>query len=157
MIDLRRILVPIDFSKHSHKALTYAASFAEKFAAEIHLLHVLQDLAVFYPDPISASTPALPPADQLTTATRTALDRLIQENKLQDLHVKTEARQGTPYQEIAEYAREHEIDLIIMGTHGRTGLVHLLLGSITEKVIRWAPCPVLTVRDPEHEFVRTDH
>ena len=153
MIDLHRILVPIDFSKHSHKALIYAASFAEKFAAELHLLHILQDYAVFFPDPIAASAPALPPADQLTTAARTALDRLVQENKLQALRTQTEVRQGTPYQEIADYAREKEIDLIVMGTHGRTGLVHLLLGSITEKVIRWAPCPVLTVRDPEHEFV----
>jgi universal stress protein A len=154
MIDLHRILVPTDFSKHSHNALTYAASFAEKFGAEIHLLHVVQDFAVFFPDPIAAGAPGFPPADHLTAAVRAALDRTVREHKqLQHLRVHAEAREGTPYHEIVAYARENDIDLIIMGTHGRTGLAHLLLGSVAEKVIRRAPCPVLTVRDPEHEFV----
>jgi nucleotide-binding universal stress UspA family protein len=153
MIDLRRILVPTDFSKHSHTALTYAASFAEKFGAEIHLLHVVQDFAVFFPDPIAAGSAAFPPTGQLTAAVRAALDRTVAEHKLQNLRVHAEAREGAPYHEIVAYAREHEIDLIIMGTHGRTGLAHLLLGSVAEKVVRRAPCPVLTVRDPEHEFV----
>jgi nucleotide-binding universal stress UspA family protein len=81
------------------------------------------------------------------------MDRLIQENKLQQLHVLKEIREGSPFYEIIRYAKERDIDLIVMGTHGRSGLVHVLLGSVTEKVVRKAPCPVLTVRHPEHEFV----
>jgi nucleotide-binding universal stress UspA family protein len=72
---------------------------------------------------------------------------------LQNLCVQQEVRVGTPFYEIVRYAREMKIDLIVMGTHGHTGLVHVLLGSVTEKVVRKAPCPVLTVRHPEHEFV----
>src|SRR5262245_17061341 len=121
MIDLHRILVPTDFSKHSQTALTYAVSFAEKFGAEIHLLHVVQDFAILLPDAVAAGPPALPNLAQLSTAVRAALDRIIQENKLQHLRVVAEAREGTPYHEIVTYAREKDIDLIIMGTHGRTG------------------------------------
>ncbi|MCI0457235.1 MAG: universal stress protein, partial [Gemmataceae bacterium] len=153
-IDLHRILVPTDFSKHSQTALKYAVALAEKFGAEIHLLHVVQDFAVFLPDAVTAGPPVLPPVDQLTAAVRDALARVIRENKLEPLPIHSEAREGTPYHEIIAFAQEKDIDLIIMGTHGRGGLAHLLLGSVTEKVVRKAPCPVLTVRDPEHEFVR---
>jgi nucleotide-binding universal stress UspA family protein len=153
MIDLRRILVPTDFSKHSQRALIYAAALAEKFGAEIFLLHVVQDFAVFLPDLVTATPPALPPRDQLTSAVREALERTVRENHVEGLRLHPEAREGTPYHEIVTFAREKEIDLVVMGTHGRTGLAHLLLGSVTERVVRRSPCPVLTVRDPEHEFV----
>jgi universal stress protein A len=153
MIDLHRILIPTDFSKHSQNALAYAVAFAEKFGAELHLLHVVQDLAMFLPDGVTAGPPLLPPVDQLTAAVRVALDRAIEENHLQHLPVQTHVREGTPFYEIIRFAKEMNIDLIVMGTHGRSGLVHVLLGSVTEKVVRKAPCPVLTVRHPEHEFV----
>lgn len=155
MIDLHRILVPTDFSKHSQNALTYAVAFAEKFGAEIYLLHVVQDLALFIPEAVTAGPPLVPPVDQLTAAVRTALARVITENQLQRLTVHPEVREGTPFYEIVRFAQEKEIDLIVMGTHGRGGLAHVLLGSVTEKVVRKAPCPVLTVRDPEHEFVHS--
>jgi nucleotide-binding universal stress UspA family protein len=153
MIDLRRILVPTDFSKYSQAALTYATSFAEKFGAELHLLHVVQDLALFIPDAITVTPPITPPVEQLTAAVRGALDRVIQENQLQRLSVHPQVREGTPFHEIIRFARDQNIDLIVMGTHGHSGLAHVLLGSVTEKVVRKAPCPVLTVRHPEHEFV----
>jgi nucleotide-binding universal stress UspA family protein len=152
MIDLHRILVPIDFSKHSQNAVKYAAAFAEKFAAELHLLHVVQDLSLFVPDVISGTPPLLPPADQMVAAVRESLDRLAQE-QLAKLTVHRDVREGTPFYEIIAYAREKDIDLIVMGTHGRGLLAHMLMGSVAEKVVRKAPCPVLTVRDPEHEFV----
>jgi nucleotide-binding universal stress UspA family protein len=153
MIDLHRILVPFDFSKHSENALTYAVAFAEKFGAELHLLHVVQDLSMFLPDVVTAGPPLVPPVDQLTGASRAALDRVIDQNDLKRLSVHAEVREGTPFHEIIRSAREKDIDLIVMGTHGRSGLAHVLLGSVTEKVVRKAPCPVLTVRHPEHEFV----
>jgi nucleotide-binding universal stress UspA family protein len=153
MIDLRRILVPTDFSKHSENALKYAVAFAEKFGAELHLLHVVQDLALFVPDAVGGTPPVVPPVDQLTAAVREALQRLIRDNGLERLRVCPEVREGTPFYEIIRCAREKDVDLIVMGTHGRSGLAHVLLGSVSEKVVRKAPCPVLTVRHPEHEFI----
>jgi nucleotide-binding universal stress UspA family protein len=153
MIDLHRILVPTDFSKHSRNALAYATAFAEKFGAELYLLHVVQDLALFIPEAVSVAPPIAPPVDQLTAAVREALDREVRDNGLGRFTVHPEVREGTPFYEIIRFAREEGIDLIIMGTHGRGGLAHVLLGSVTEKVVRKAPCPVLTVRHPEHEFV----
>jgi nucleotide-binding universal stress UspA family protein len=153
MIDLHRILVPTDFSKHSQNALKYAIAFSEKFGAELYLLHVVQDLALFIPDAVTVSPPLSPPLDQLTAAVRAALERLIDENKLRGKPVHTIVREGTPFYEIIQVAKDSSIDLIVMGTHGHTGLVHMLMGSVTEKVVRKSPCPVLTVRHPEHEFV----
>ncbi len=153
MIDLHRILIPTDFSKFSQVALNYASAFAEKFAAELYLLHVIQDLAVFIPDMITVAPPPVPTVEQMTKAVQEAFDRLIKDNRLERFQIHRDVREGTPFYEIVRYAKEQNIDLIIMGTHGHTGLTHMLLGSVTEKVVRKAPCPVLTVRHPEHEFV----
>jgi nucleotide-binding universal stress UspA family protein len=153
MIDLRRILVPTDFSKHSENALAYAAAFAEKFDAELYLLHVVQDLALFVPEAVAVAPPAVPAVEQLTAAVREALDRTIDSHQLRRFTVHAEVREGSPFYEVVRFAKEQEIDLVIMGTHGRTGLIHVLLGSVAEKVVRKSPCPVLTVRHPEHEFV----
>lgn len=153
MIDLKRILVPTDFSKYSQSALTYAAAFAEKFNAELYLLHVVQDLALYVPDMIGVAPPATPSVDQLSNAALEALQRVIQSSHLDRFTVHTAVREGTPFAEVIRFAKETDIDLIVMGTHGHTGLAHMLLGSVTEKVVRKSPCPVLTVRHPEHEFV----
>lgn len=153
MIDLHRILVPTDFSKHSENALAYASAFAEKFNAELYLLHVVQDLALFVPEAVTAAPPITPPVEQLTAAVREALTRVIDNHNLRRFNVHAEVREGSPFYEIVRFAKDLDIDLIIMGTHGRAGLVHVLLGSVAEKVVRKAPCPVLTVRHPEHEFV----
>jgi len=153
MIDLQRILVPTDFSKSSENALLYAAAFVEKFGAQLYLLHVVQDLTWFIPEAILVAPAAIPPAEQFHTAALTALERVIKDLNLPGNKAKAEVRQGAPFQAIIEFAREQNIDLIVMGTHGHTGLAHILLGSTAERVVRKAPCPVLTVRHPEHEFV----
>src|SRR5262245_55859864 len=153
MIEIRRILVPTDFSSHSQNALRYAAALAEKFGSRICLLHVVQDLAVFIPDMITVAPPILPAPEQMTSAVQDAFERLVKENRLEHLTVEREVREGNPFAEIVRFAREQNVDLIVMGTHGHTGLAHMLLGSVTEKVVRKASCPVLTVRHPEHEFV----
>jgi nucleotide-binding universal stress UspA family protein len=154
MIDLKRILLPTDFSKFSQAAIKYAAAFAEKFGAEIHLLHVVQNVAVFIPDMVNVMPPVMPTLEQMSGPIKEAMGKLIAEHGLERLTIHQEIREGTPFYEIIQLAKEKQIDLIIMGTHGHSGLTHVLLGSVSEKVVRKAPCPVLTVRHPEHEFVR---
>jgi nucleotide-binding universal stress UspA family protein len=153
MIDLHRILVPTDFSKWSQNALTYGVAFAERFGADIHLLHVVQDLALFIPEAVMLAPPLTPPIEQFVTAARAALERVVTELALPAVRIHPEVAEGVPFDEIIRCARARDIDLIVMGTHGHTGLAHMLLGSVAEKVVRKAPCPVLTVRHPEHEFV----
>src|SRR5262245_47896254 len=145
MIDLKRILVPTDFSKFSKAALDYAMALAEKFRTELYLLHVVQNLGVMIPDMVNVVPPVMPSNEQLTAAVREALDRLIKENQLERFNVKSDVRIGSPFYEIIQFAKENDIDLIVMGTHGHSGLAHMLMGSVSEKVVRKAPCPVLTV------------
>jgi nucleotide-binding universal stress UspA family protein len=154
MINLKRILVPTDFSNYSQSALRYGAAFADKFGAELYLLHVFQDLAVSQPEAVTVGSPIVAPLEQFMAAAQTSLERLIQASNLSGLQVHPEVRAGAPFDEIVQFATDKDIDLIVMGTHGRGWLAHVLLGSVTEKVVRKAPCPVLTVRHPEHEFVQ---
>src|SRR6516165_6223513 len=100
MIDLHRILVPTDFSKSSENALTYGAAFAEKFGAELHLLHVVQDLALFIPEAVLVVSPMAPPVEQFITAARAALDRVVQGLKLTSVPVIPEVAEGLPFEEI---------------------------------------------------------
>lgn len=148
MIDLKRILVPIDFSKYSANALRYACALAERFSAEVHLLHVT--------DPLKGPGYLPPPEEwlrELEQQARTELEKLPGPDLGRNLVVDREIRSGFAFSEIVRYAREQDVGLIVMGTHGRSGLAHVLLGSVAERVVRKAPCPVLTVRHPEHEFV----
>lgn len=156
MISLHRILVPTDFSEHSKTALRYAAAFAEKFGAEVYLLHVFQDLAIFQPDAVTVGPPAMPPIEEMLAAARTALQRSLQDCPIKGITCHLEVREGTAFEEIVDFAKESDCDLIVMGTHGRGWLAHVLLGSVAEKVVRKAPCPVLTVRLAEHEFVKPE-
>ncbi len=153
MIKIERILVPVDFSKFSQHALRYGCEFAQEFNAELHLLHVLHDLVQVVPE---TGTP-LPPPDtffeELRASAKESLEKLPGDLWKGEKPVVRELRVGSPFWEIIQYAKEKNIDLIVLGTHGRGALAHLLLGSVAEKVVRKAPCPVLTVRHPEHEFL----
>src|SRR5262249_7275544 len=97
--------------------------------------------------------PIAAPVEQFAVAAREALERVARADNLKHLSVRREVREGTPFYEIIRFAKEGDVDLIVMGTHGHSGLTHVLLGSVTEKVVRKALCPVLTIRHPEHEFV----
>ena len=97
-----------------------------------------------------------PAERRLAVFAMAALDDLVKRDSLKAIPHRAEVREGTPFYEIIQFAKENDIDLIVMGTHGHSGLAHVLLGSVTEKVVRKAPCPVLTVRHPEHEFVKAD-
>lgn len=152
MINIRKILTPIDIDPSGTNelhidapdaaALKYGREFAGRFGAELHVLHVVEDIS------------------ELEDCTHAAerqeggiLQRLQIEPPAGGGKVVREIRKGRPFVEIIAYAREHEIDLIVMSTHGRKSLPHLLIGSETENTVRKAPCPVLVVRHPEHEFI----
>ncbi len=154
MIDLKKILVPTDFSEHGRHALSYGAELAQKFGAELHLLHVLQDLVAMVPEPGMAFPMPGDYLKDLREGSQRALTELAKKEVPEGLSIVQEIREGPPFLEIIRYAKENDVDLMVLGTHGRSGLAHALLGSVAEKVVRKAPCPVLTVRDPEHEFIK---
>ena len=149
MTRITRILVPTDFSATADAALEYAYVLAERFGASIELLHVLDD--PFVADGMAAEAyiseaPALRSA-MLHDAQKRLRHRAAAREGFPT--VETEVLFGHGARTIAEYAAERGTDLIVMGTHGRTGFAHLLLGSVAERLVRTSPCPVLTVRHPE--------
>lgn len=150
MIELKRILAPTDFGDSSKSALRYAVAFADQFGAAVDLLHVVE------PPPPGVLMSYVPLDDLKKTMLSEA------EKNLEELHaewaeycfpVTKAVVEGYPFVEIVKYAREHNVDMIVLGTHGRGAVSHMLIGSVAEKVVRKAPCPVLTVRSPEHEFI----
>jgi len=152
-IKIHRILVPIDFSEHSKNALKYAIPFAQKFDASIDLLYVVEP--TIYPADFSFGQIGFPNVEEeLRTRGNAELENLI----LKEIHGKVVSqktvRTGKPFYEINQYALEENISLIIIATHGHTGMEQILFGSTAEKVVRKAPCPVLVVRSGEHEFVK---
>ena len=151
-IRLQKILLPTDFSNYSAAATKYACELATKFDAELHLLHTLEthlastpsfvmglDLPKYVSDSKAAAEKSMTSVlDPKWAAGRTVVKAMVE---------------GSPKVEIIAYARKHNIDLIVLATHGRSGLAHVLMGSVAESVVRTAPCPVLTVRPEGHQFV----
>jgi nucleotide-binding universal stress UspA family protein len=148
MLPIKRILVPTDFGDCSTPALRLAVELADKFGAELVLLHVVQDLALAMPDAVMPTPVPGPDLGQLIEAGKTGLANLIEREQLGRLRPKMEVRVGSPVAEIVAAAGDLKADLLCVGTHGRTGLAHLLLGSQAERIIRESPCPVLTVKPP---------
>jgi len=145
-----RILVPIDFSEHSKKSTSYAIRFASRYNAILQLLHVF-----VLPDYAVARNEYEPTGGSLKTqgdvAEQAARENLAAiEDQLRHRGIKVEAylRVGCPFDEIVQMANHLNVDLIIIGSHGRTGLTHLLLGSTAERVVEHAQCPVLVVKQP---------
>jgi nucleotide-binding universal stress UspA family protein len=152
MIQLARILLPTDFSEFSSEATNYACAFAEQFDAELHLLHVLEIHQSNTPD--FAMALALPRRiKESREAAEKALENVLDSKWAEARKVVKATAEGPPFLEIITYAKQYDVDLIVMGTHGRSALVHALMGSVAEKVVRKAPCPVLTVRPEGHQFV----
>ena len=151
-IRLQKILLPTDFSDYSAAATKYACELATKFDAELHLLHTLEthlastpnfgfglDLPKYVSESKAAAEKSLGGVlDPKWSAGRTVIHAVVE---------------GSPKVEIIQYARKQNIDLIVIATHGRTGLSHVIMGSVAETVVRTAPCPVLTVRPEGHQFV----
>ena len=146
MLSIKRILIPTDFSELGACAVDYGSELAKTFSAEVHLLHVIQDPAVFVIDPMALPAEAV--QEMIAAREASANEEMGQLLCAEDspLSVIRTTRRGRPQDQIVEYAAEHEIDLIVIATHGRSGLKHLLMGSVTESVVRLSGCPVLTVR-----------
>lgn len=143
---LTTILVPTDFSEPSTSALDYAKQLASAFNASIHLLHVVQDPAR---QPWGLEAYGVAPLDVLAdimTQAQKDLDHALPESDRKTYKAELVTAVGSPFGEIVEYAKNNNVDVIVMGTHGRGAFAHALLGSVAERVVRFAPCPVLTVR-----------
>lgn len=146
---LARILFPTDFSETADHALEFARDLAAQYDACLHLLHVVRD-------PVSLGWPGdaagvMDP--NLIVNWQEQAEQRLRELPLGGTRNESAVRVGHPFLEVVQYARDNRIDLIVMGTHGRGAVPHMLLGSVAEKVVRKAPCPVLTVKKPDHTFV----
>ncbi|UCG16047.1 MAG: universal stress protein [Phycisphaerales bacterium] len=152
-IQFNKILHPTDFSELSLHALQYARSLAETFGAQLHCFHVIDEAYQYWTAMGPEMAPVTPPVEDLTSIAESQMDRFADEHLMgMKFPPVTRVACGKPFAEIVAYAREAAVDLIVLATHGRGGLPHVLLGSTAEKVVRKAPCPVLTVRDPGHKF-----
>jgi nucleotide-binding universal stress UspA family protein len=147
MLELKNILVPTDFSATADSAVKYATGLADTFGATVHLLHVLHDPASFLSVEALGALPTL--REDLDRDAHQRLDGMLAGPDAKNIAVRRSVRMGNPFVEIIGYAQGHDIDLIVMGTHGRGPITHMLLGSVAEKVVRKSSCPVLTVRPPE--------
>jgi len=148
---VHHILVPIDFSAYAEQALDYAIALAQKLQARLTLLHVIQP-------PIVASAdmnvwPSSTFVDELEAAITGDMEGYLARVTAAGLEGEIVVIHGVPFQQILDTARARQVDLIILGTHGRTGLAHVLMGSVAEKVARLAPCPVMIARQPTPDTV----
>jgi universal stress protein A len=145
---IRKILVPLDFSPSSDHALAYARALAKDFGASLHLLHVIEDRLMTGPWPNEVYLGELPRLRKgLIDEAEQRLSAFASSTATTGLEVTAEVLIGGPSQAIVERAAAPDVDLIVMGTHGRTGITHFLIGSVAERVVRHAPCPVLIARE----------
>ncbi len=152
ILDLKRILVPVDFSETSKKAFLYALKFAEQFSCEITLLIVVQPMSPMVGAPLAVE--AFSDAEDEFSEAERSLAMLAAESHANGANsVNSSVRIRHAPNEITKAAKDLDIDLIIIATHGYTSWRHLCIGSTAERVVRTAPCPVLVVREKEHEFI----
>lgn len=150
----QRILLATDFSETSSYAVEHAILIARTLNAELHVLHVLEndipavmDGGVYLPPNYSDFL------EELDKLAAEKLEAVVSRDDRDKISVTLVMRRGAPFLEIIRYARDQNMDLIVLGTHGRGALAHVLLGNVAEKVVRHASCPVLTIGHPQHEFV----
>ena len=146
----KKILCPVDFSEFTKDVVAYAADISRQYGAELHVLHVIPNLTYFTPY-----------ESFLTPENLVAMEKNIQDEVDRDfkkvlsavgIDVRKVVRTGVAFVEIIDYAKTEGIDLIVMGTHGRSGIEHILIGNVAEKVVRKSPCPVMTIRPKGKSF-----
>jgi nucleotide-binding universal stress UspA family protein len=157
MIALKKILVATDFSQPSEAALAYGRELARTFGASLTVLHVVDNILTraYGAEGVVLADPEL--QREIETSAQREVDALLFDEDRRALGaVGLVITSNSPSAAIVTYARDASVDLIVIGTHGRGAIAQLLMGSVAERVVRIAPCPVLTIRHPEHEFVLPD-
>lgn len=153
-ITIKKILCPVDFSESSDHAMQYALAFAETYGAELRLLHIVEVPAgALAASPMGTPVLSIDNFEAFQDSCREHLEHIAGKASEQYGNVSYRLGSGSPFLGIIQSAKEEDVDLIVVGTHGRTGLAHALIGSVAERIVRKAPCPVLTVKHPEHEFI----
>jgi len=155
-MNVERIVCPVDFSEYSGRAYDYAYSLARHFGAKLFVEHVVQPLQAAYPYYAFPEATLQDTWSHISTDAEKGLQELVKAHSRNGLQAECVIRQGFPWESILSFAEEKAADLIVMGTHGRRGLDRLTMGSVTERVLRKARCPVLVVRKPGHDFVEPD-
>jgi nucleotide-binding universal stress UspA family protein len=153
VIEIKKILIPTDFSEYSQFALKYAKALAESFKARLYLMHVCEHaITGAGTEAYHFSVPEF--LADVEKAEKEALEKIVCEIRSAGIDAQSVFTTGRAYIDIVAKARELDVDLITLATHGRQGLSHFVFGSTAEKIVRLAPCPVLTVKHPEHDFVK---
>ena len=148
MVSIKNILFPTDLSKNSEEAMKYAASLAEKYDACLHVVHVILGSNQYLAYDVNAYIPAEFKEKEREKLTEN-LNKIPSADMGQPASVKHEILEGLPVPEISQYIKDNNIDLVVMGTHGHTGLKHLIMGSVAENIVRSSSAPVLTVHGTE--------
>ena len=152
MNQIGNIVYATDFSDLSAYAFEYAVLLAQKCQARLHCVHVVDDSYQYWTTVEMTAVPAGPPIEELVAAARTQLALFVEGKLPADLTVVRAVLRGRPFMEIIQYARQEQADMIVLGTHGRSALRQVLMGSVADKVVHKSHCPVLTVRHPGHSF-----
>ena len=153
---IKTILVPTDFSEPTRQVMDYAVYLAQTFGARLILVHIFQTLPLT--EAVNWLDTAAPPAaesglwEQLKAAAETQMARLKEKYSEAGVEIETRVAEGVPSVEIIRLADREKVDLIAMGSHGRTGVRHLLIGSVAERVVRKAPCPVFVIKPKNFNF-----
>jgi nucleotide-binding universal stress UspA family protein len=156
MIRLKTVLVASDFSSASEAALGYGRELARTFGAKLRVVHVADNMITRYAFEGGAPLP-FEVQVEYEQATRERVNGLLREDDRRELRAEAVLRtSNVPADAIVEEAKDSAADILVVGTHGRGVVAHFFLGSVAERVVRLAPCPVLTVRNPEHEFLTPD-
>lgn len=151
-VSLKKILVPQDFSDYSLHAMKYAVTLAQLFKSDLIVLHIVEPIV--YPADFSFGQVSIPAMEEeIRKHSEEQLNELVEKEIPEGMKSTAIIRIGKPFIEIVEVAKSENADLIVISSHGRTGMDHVLFGSTADKVVRKAPCPVLTIRPHEHEFV----
>lgn len=151
MIDLKKILYPTDFSEYAANARPYVIELAKKFGAEVTVINVLMSPSYAVSPEFAVDLTKI--QKDMQAAAESNLEEVRKIFEKEGIPARTVLEIGSPFAEIVHTAKKDKSDLVVMATHGHGAVKHMLLGSTAEKVVRKAPCPVLTVRHPEHEFV----
>ena len=148
MVELKKILFPTDFSESAENASHYAISLAQKYGGKIYAVHVIEPFTYTVDFGIDYSAQY----KEMETSAKKLLNEIVASLKKSKIDVEGVLLSGEPFVEIIKYAKKKQVNLIIMATHGRTGIEHMLMGSVAEKVVRKSPCPVLSIKKAGQTF-----